>query len=64
MVGCLLICGISNVNCSSDLCSLTEIKMLETIAVDETTTEFIKYGDWVSIEMRDPQGQPIFCEIK
>jgi hypothetical protein len=33
--------------------------MLETIAVGKSTTEFMKYGDWVSIEMRDPQGQSI-----
>jgi hypothetical protein len=38
--------------------------MLESIAVCEPTTEFMKYCDWVSIEMRDPQGQSIFGEIK
>jgi len=38
--------------------------MLETIAVGKPTTELMKYGDWVSIEMRDSQGQSIFGEIK
>jgi fumarylacetoacetate (FAA) hydrolase len=55
---------VSNVDRSSGSCCLAEVRMLETIADGKPKTEFMKFDDWVSIEMRDPQGQSIFGEIK
>ncbi|MEC9011042.1 MAG: hypothetical protein VYA87_01245 [SAR324 cluster bacterium] len=41
-----------------------EIRMLEIIADGLQRTEFVKYGDCVSIEILDSKGQPVFSEIK
>jgi fumarylacetoacetate (FAA) hydrolase len=38
--------------------------MLEIIADGKPKTEFMKYGDCVSIEMLDSKGQSVFGEIK
>ncbi len=38
--------------------------MLEIIADGLQRTEFVKYGDCVSIEILDSKGQPVFSEIK
>jgi len=55
---------VSNVDRSSGSCCLAEVRMLETIADGKPTTEFMKFGDCVKIEMRDSQGDTIFGEIK
>ncbi|MDP7060710.1 MAG: hypothetical protein QF416_09605 [Candidatus Marinimicrobia bacterium] len=41
-----------------------EVRMLEIIADGLQRTEFVKYGDCVSIEILDSKGQPVFSEIK
>ena len=41
-----------------------EVRMLEIIADGLQSTECVKYGDWVSIEILDSKGQPVFGEIK
>ncbi|MED5434853.1 MAG: hypothetical protein VX545_02655 [SAR324 cluster bacterium] len=41
-----------------------EVRMLEIIAGGLQRTEFVKYGDCVSIEILDSKGQPVFSEIK
>ena len=38
--------------------------MLGIIADGLPSTEFVKYGDYVSIEMLDSKGQSVFGEIK
>ena len=41
-----------------------EVRMLGIIADGLQSTEFVKYGDCVSIEILDSKGQPVFGEIK
>ena len=41
-----------------------EVRMLEIIADGLQSTEFVKYGDCVIIEILDSKGQPVFGEIK
>ena len=55
---------VSNVDRSSGSCCLTEVRMLGIIADGLPSTEFVKYGDCVRIEMLDSKGQPVFGEIK
>ena len=55
---------VSNVDRSSGSCCLAEVRMLEIIAGGKPKTEFMKYGDCVSIEMLDSKGQSVFGEIK
>ena len=55
---------VSNVDRSSGSCCLAEVRMLEIIADGKPKTEFMKYGDCVSIEMLDSKGQSVFGEIK
>ena len=55
---------VSNVDRSSGSCCLAEVRMLEIIADGLPSTEFMKYGDCVSIEMLDSKGQSVFGEIK
>ena len=55
---------VSNVDRSSGSCCLAEVRMLEIIDGGKPKTEFMKYGDCVSIEMLDSKGQSVFGEIK
>lgn len=43
---------------------LAEIRMIETIENGKPTTEFLKFGDRVRIEMNDAQGNSIFGPIE
>ena len=54
---------VSNVDRSSGSCCLAEVRMLETIADGKPTTEFMRFGDRVKIEMHDANQQSIFGEI-
>ena len=54
---------VSNVDRSSGSCCLAEIRMLETIADGNPKTDFMKFGDRVSIEMFDADSNSIFGEI-
>jgi fumarylacetoacetate (FAA) hydrolase len=42
---------------------IAELRMIETIQDGKPSTEFMKFGDSVSIEMFDQQGQSIFGQI-
>ena len=37
--------------------------MLETIDSGQATTPFLRFGDRVTIDMRDPQGRSLFGTI-
>lgn len=54
---------VSNVDRSQGSCCLAEVRMLETIADGEPHTEFMHYGDCVSIDMHNTSGQSIFGQI-
>lgn len=43
---------------------IAEIRMIETIADGKPTTPFMKFGDIVSIEMKDADGKSIFGKIE
>lgn len=43
---------------------IAEIRMVETILDGKPTTPFMKFGDKVRIEMKDPQGHAIFGAIE
>lgn len=43
---------------------IAEIRMIETISDGKPSTEFMKFGDTVSIEMRDKNGKSIFGKIE
>lgn len=43
---------------------IAEIRMIETINSGEPTTDFMKFGDTVRIEMNDAQGKSIFGAIE
>ncbi|MCH8537257.1 MAG: fumarylacetoacetate hydrolase family protein [Alkalimonas sp.] len=42
---------------------IAEIRMIETIRDGKPSTSFMRFGDRIRIEMRDPQGQSIFGAI-
>lgn len=54
---------ISNVDRSKGYCCIAEKRMLETIEAGAPTTEFMRYGDTVKIEMFDANGVSIFGAI-
>ena len=54
---------VSNVDRSAGSCCLAEVRMLETIATGQPTTEFMKFGDRVVINMLDAAGASIFGDI-
>jgi len=54
---------VSNIDRSSGSCCLAEVRMLETIAEGKPSTEFMRFGDQVSIEMQDANGVSLFGEI-
>ena len=43
---------------------IAEIRMIETINNGKPTTEFMKFGDTVRIEMKDKDGHSIFGAIE
>ena len=43
---------------------IAEIRMIEKIQTGEISTQFMKFGDYVSMEMRDDQGRSIFGRIE
>lgn len=54
---------VSNVDRSNGSCCLAEVRMLETIADGQPSTEFMRFGDRVTIEMLDTEKQSVFGEI-
>jgi fumarylacetoacetate (FAA) hydrolase len=54
---------VSNIDRSSGSCCLAEVRMLETIAEGKPSTEFMRFGDQVSIEMQDANGVSVFGGI-
>ena len=63
--GCIVGSGtISNYDRSSGSSCLAEKRMLETIADGKPSTEFMKFGDNVRIEMFDENGFSIFGAIQ
>lgn len=62
--GCIVGSGtISNYDRSAGSSCLAEKRMLETIADGKPSTEFMKFGDHVRIEMFDQKGDSIFGAI-
>lgn len=62
--GCIVGSGtISNYDRSAGSSCLAEKRMLETIAEGKPSTEFMKFGDHVRIEMFDDNGNSIFGAI-
>jgi fumarylacetoacetate (FAA) hydrolase len=62
--GCIVGSGtISNYDRSAGSSCLAEKRMLEIIADGKPSTEFMKFGDTVKIEMFDTQGNSIFGAI-
>lgn len=55
---------VSNVDRSKGHSCIAEKRMLEKIETGESTTEFMKFGDTVKIEMRDKDGRSIFGAIE
>ena len=54
---------VSNLDRSNGSCCLAEVRMLETINQGKPSTEFMRFGDRVEIEMLDTQGASIFGKI-
>jgi fumarylacetoacetate (FAA) hydrolase len=54
---------ISNVDRKKGYCCIAEKRMLETIEDGKPSTEFMKFGDAVKIEMFDAQGHSVFGAI-
>ena len=54
---------VSNLDRTNGSCCLAEVRMLETISDGKPSTEFMRFGDHVEIEMFDTQGESIFGKI-
>jgi fumarylacetoacetate (FAA) hydrolase len=54
---------VSNLDRSKGSCCLAEVRMLETIANGSPTTEFMKFGDRIQIDMLDDNGHSLFGQI-
>jgi len=54
---------IANVGSPTGSSCLAEVRCLETIADGKPSTEFMRFGDRIRIEMKDPQGESIFGAI-
>ncbi len=54
---------VSNLDRSKGSSCIAEKRMLEIIATGKPQTPFMKYGDTIRIEMKDPKGQSIFGAI-
>lgn len=55
---------VSNYDRSAGISCLAEIRMIEKIEEGEFKTPFMKFGDQVSIEMFDEEGQSLFGKIE
>lgn len=63
--GCIIGSGtVSNVDRGAGSCCLAEVRMLETIEAGKPTTPYLKFGDRVTIDMRDKSGASIFGKIE
>ena len=54
---------VSNLDRSQGSCCLAEVRMLEVIAKGQATTDFMRFGDRIQIEMLDSDQQSIFGQI-
>jgi fumarylacetoacetate (FAA) hydrolase len=54
---------VSNLDRSQGSCCLAEVRMLEIIAKGQATTDFMRFGDRIQIEMIDSTQQTIFGQI-
>ena len=54
---------VSNLDRSQGSCCLAEVRMLEIIAKGQATTDFMRFGDRIQIEMLDSAKQTIFGQI-
>lgn len=54
---------VSNEDRSTGSCCLAEVRMLEIIANGSASTEFMKFGDRIQIDMLDNNGQSLFGKI-
>jgi len=54
---------VSNADRLSGSCCLAEVRMLEILADGQPTTDFMKFGDRIVIDMLDASGASIFGEI-
>ena len=55
---------VSNLDRSKGSSCIAEKRMLEIIAEGKPKTPFMRFGDKISIEMRNDQGQSIFGAIE
>lgn len=55
---------VSNLDRSKGSCCIAERRMLETLENGAPVTEFMQFGDRVTIEMRDVEGRSIFGAIE
>ena len=55
---------VSNYDRGAGSSCLAERRMLEQLAEGQAQTPFLRFGDWVRIEMLDEQGQSIFGAIE
>lgn len=55
---------VSNRDPSAGSSCLAERRMLETIAIGKPTTEYLRFGDRVEIDVVDPQGRSVFGAIR
>lgn len=54
---------VSNLDRSNGSCCLAEVRMLEIIANGSPSTEFMRFGDRIQIDMIGTNGQSLFGEI-
>ncbi|MDB9953332.1 fumarylacetoacetate hydrolase family protein [Porticoccaceae bacterium] len=54
---------VSNLDRSNGSCCLAEVRMLEIIANGSPSTEFMRFGDRIQIDMLSTNGQSLFGEI-
>ena len=54
---------VSNLDRSNGSCCLAEVRMLEIIANGSPSTEFMRFGDRIQIDMLGINGQSLFGEI-
>ncbi len=48
---------VANADPSPGFCCILERRAVETIEDDRATTPFLRFGDRIRIEMRDPTGE-------
>jgi fumarylacetoacetate (FAA) hydrolase len=54
---------VSNKGSAEGSCCIAEVRCLETIKDGKPTTEFMKFGDRIEIDMMDKEGNTIFGRI-